>query len=81
MSKGEMVPEVMTTLLKRSKTGAMASEASRQLIKERGSAVWQTDKRLILYKLCSRKMEDWIGYSSHVGLERLQDEQEAYEKT
>jgi hypothetical protein len=31
MSRGEMVPEVMTTLLKRSKTGFMAREGSRQL--------------------------------------------------
>ena len=30
ISSGEMVPEVMTTLLKRSKTGWMASEGSRQ---------------------------------------------------
>ena len=30
MSSGERVPEVMMTLEKRSKTGAMASEASRQ---------------------------------------------------
>ena len=31
MSRGESVPEVMTTLLKRSNTGPMASEASRQV--------------------------------------------------
>ena len=31
MSSGEMVPEVMTTLLKRSKTGLMAIEGSRHL--------------------------------------------------
>lgn len=32
MSKGEMVPDVMTTEAKRSNTGAMASEGSRQLL-------------------------------------------------
>lgn len=32
MSRGEMVPEVMTTLLKRSNTGFMARDGSRQLI-------------------------------------------------
>jgi hypothetical protein len=31
MSSGEIVPEVMMTLPKRSKTGAMAREGSRQL--------------------------------------------------
>jgi hypothetical protein len=31
MSNGESVPEVMTTLLKRSKTGLMANEGSRHL--------------------------------------------------
>jgi len=32
MSSGEMVPEVMTTLLKRSKTGLIAIEGSRHLV-------------------------------------------------
>jgi hypothetical protein len=32
MSRGEIVPEVMTTEENRSKTGAMASDGSRQLI-------------------------------------------------
>jgi len=32
ISKGEMVPEVMTTLLKRSNTGLMASDGSRHLL-------------------------------------------------
>lgn len=31
MSRGDMVPEVMTTEAKRSKTGAIASDGSRQL--------------------------------------------------
>jgi len=31
MSNGEIVPDVITTLLKRSKTGLIASEGSRQL--------------------------------------------------
>jgi hypothetical protein len=31
MSRGDIVPDVMTTLLKRSKTGLMASEGSRQV--------------------------------------------------
>lgn len=31
MSNGEIVPDVMTTLLKRSKTGLMAKEGSRHL--------------------------------------------------
>jgi len=31
MSSGEMVPEVMTTLLNLSKTGLMASDGSRQV--------------------------------------------------
>jgi hypothetical protein len=31
MSRGEIVPEVITTLLKRSKTGLMAREGSRHL--------------------------------------------------
>lgn len=31
MSSGEIVPDVMTTLLKRSKTGAIPSDGSRQL--------------------------------------------------
>ena len=31
MSSGEIVPDVMTTLEKRSKTGAMASDASRHV--------------------------------------------------
>ncbi len=33
MSSGEIVPEVMTTLVKRSKTGLMAIAGSMQLVK------------------------------------------------
>jgi len=65
MSKGEIVPEVMTTEENRSNTGAIARDGSRQL------GYQQHAKGNNVH--C---VEDWIGYGRMLRLVRFQDEQE-----
>ena len=55
MSNGEIVPEVMTTLLKRSNTGLMAREGSRHL------SLCQLDS-LMKQGLRKREVKYRIGY-------------------
>ena len=73
MSSGESVPDVMTTVLNRSKTGLMAIAGSRQL--------WNTSVR----GQCGvrrvqdiRKMENGVGDRGIVGLKGLEDEQKSW---
>lgn len=77
MSNGEIVPEVMTTLPKRSKTGAIAKDASRHLLS--GSSDWQrvecqSTAHITFDAASLRQMEDWIGDGRHVRLERFEDQ-------
>lgn len=61
MSRGEIVPEVMTTLLNRSNTGLMASDGSRHLSgNEQDAYVNMADLR---------EVEHWIRNCSIVGFE------------
>lgn len=70
MSSGEIVPEVMTTLLNFSKTGAIAREGSKHL---------QNLKRNIVTVECGhiRESENGIWHSCIVRLERFQDKQKS----
>jgi hypothetical protein len=70
ISNGEIVPDVMTTLLKRSKTGLIASEGSRHLCSGIISQ-WIKSNQPALY---AREMKDRIWNCSVIRLERLQDE-------
>lgn len=74
MSRGEMVPDVMTTLLNRSKTGCMAKDASRQLNSMYDSL--SVGRSYIPGKksMDTRQVEDGIRDRRHVGFERLEDE-------
>jgi len=66
MSKGEIVPDVMTTEEKRSNTGAIANEGSRQLhISHDLVGGIREDVHC---------MKDWIGYSGMLSLVRFQNE-------
>lgn len=67
-----MVPEVMTTLLKRSNTGLMASEGSRQLL----DVSQASHSATILSWLDIHEVENGIWYSGIVSFKRLQDQQE-----
>jgi hypothetical protein len=69
ISRGEMVPEVITTLLKRSNTVFMAIDGSRHLRKV------SRDFRQILARL--RQVKYGIWHCCVVGLKRLQNQQEA----
>ena len=72
MSSGDSVPEVMTTVLNRSNTGLIAIAGSRQLLERSGGVGAESTVVDI------RKMKYRIGDSGIFGLERLEDEQEAY---
>ncbi len=73
MSRGEMVPDVMTTLLKRSNTGPMARAGSRQLVENVGESQIPSAGQL-LHGRNSREMEDGVRYGSMLGLVWLEDE-------
>jgi len=60
MSKGEIVPDVMTTEENRSNTGAIANEGSRQLIISHNLAGGMGAN--------VHCMKDWIGYSGMLSL-------------
>lgn len=66
MSSGEIVPDVMTTVLNRSNTGLIAMAGSRHLIdKTRLEAGWKVTEEHI------RKMEDRIRNGGIVSFERF----------
>ena len=73
MSNGEIVPEVMTTELNRSKTVLIAIEGSRQLVRQcvsqqspRGDPSWR-----------AREVKDWVWHCGIIRFKWLKDEKEA----
>lgn len=70
MSSGEMVPDVITTLLNRSNMGLIAMEGSKQLSR-------QDELGSLTQKKSLREMEDGIWHSCIFGFEWFQNKEEA----
>lgn len=71
MSKGEIVPDVITTLLKRSKTGFIASEGSRHLDVSNYSIIVKS------IKINRREVKNGIWYCRNFSFKRLEDEEKS----
>lgn len=72
ISRGEIVPDVITTLLNRSKTGFMASEGSKQL---RSESIECFESKIKRYD--KREVEDRIWHRGTFCFEGFQNKQEA----